>query len=223
MPRPGPRARVVAPFRCAPLRAGIRGPSLGGAGPPALGVRRKLLPPTGSQAHLPPPGQRVARIAVARSRRRFGCARKANPRTLAPAEHDARATIKSKSHKRQAQPAAPESSHTHQGQALARRCPSLDARAIPPTIPGLGQKQKQQPKQKAALRAAPLFLIHSHKGTVSKRSTRDSAHARIMLSCECPPGHETPRQSRSPEFARCPLSNGHHQIPNKDAALSLLA
>jgi hypothetical protein len=163
MPRPGPRARVVAPFRCAPLRAESRGPSLGGAGPPALGVRRRLLPPTASASlQLPPPGQRVARIAVARSRRRFGCARKANPRTLAPADHTARATIKGKSHKRQAQPAAPASSHTHQGQALVRRCPSLDARAIRQQFRGLGQKQKQQQpqrqKRRAALRASLLFL-----------------------------------------------------------------
>ena len=122
MPRPGPRARVVAPFRCAPLRPESRGPSLGGAGPQALVVRRTLLPPTASASlQIPPPGQRVARIAVARSRRRFGCARKANPRTLSPAEHKARATIKSKSDKRQAQPEALASSHAHQGQALARR------------------------------------------------------------------------------------------------------
>jgi hypothetical protein len=177
MPRPGRAARVVPRLR---RGAGIARPSLGGAGPPALG-RRRCAPLAYGFRCAPAPAARPARRSHrrARSRRRFGCAQRQTPRTLAPAEHKARATIKSKSYKKQAQP---KRSHrrTRIKAKRKRRSPSLDARAIPPTIPGLGQKQKQQQKQKQgrALRARPSAPVGGGPVTTLRFASGASEPAR---------------------------------------------
>ena len=125
-PRPACAHGRSVPLRSTPRRMARAVPRR--RSPPALGVRRcKLLPPTASAAlhSAARPARRSHRCGSLAPSLRVA-REKQTPRTLAPAEHKARATIKSKSYKRQAQPAAPASSHTHQGQAQA----SVGVRAL---------------------------------------------------------------------------------------------
>ncbi len=188
--------------------------------PPSLrssGIRFAALTPAAR------PARRSHRTA--RSRRRIGSARKATPRTLAPAELQARTTIKSKNHKERP---SPKRSHRRTRVKAKRwrvRCGGALTRVRSVQLfrqAGPEAKATATAKAKGRAPRGPTFPHHSHKGTVRERFTRERAHNRIMLTCECPPRTPNPHQQRRSQFARCPLSNGHHQIPNKHAPLSQL-
>ena len=186
--RPACARGCSVPLRSTPRRIARAVPRRQGR--PALGRRRCRSSAYGLRCplRLPLPRPCVARIAVARSRRRFGCARKANPRTLAPAEHKAHATIKSQSDKRQAQPAAPESSHTHQGQALARRCPRLLGVRVRSLYSGgwAESQNQQQPQPQESTRRAPAAWSPTYpQPSVTSVLSENATHVSALTTELC--------------------------------------
>ena len=141
-------------------------------------------------AALHPSRSRRPRIAARKRQRRARCPRAEATATAKTIEEPAR-RLRSIAHASRPSPAG--------------HFVSLDPCAWCPTIPGLAPTTKATATAKtsrAALTRCPAKLrprlssSSYHFGTVPTRDSRDHPHLRIVVHCECPHGHRTPRQSR---------------------------
>jgi hypothetical protein len=167
--------------------------------PPSLrssGIRFAALTP----AARPP--RRSHRTA--RSRRRIGSARKANPRPLAPAELQARTTTKSKSHKRQAQPAQLREHRTRiKAKRWRVRCGGALTRVRSVQLFRQAGPETKATAKTEATRSAARCPAHDERALENwtlcdhrypkREGKRERTHRPKMLWCECPQGHRDAR------------------------------